>query len=233
MRPWLAALTFCTLSAADVDKAMQILRAACSQCHSKSLAMSGLDLSTREAALKGGSRGPSIVAGKAAESRLMEAVERKGKLAMPPAKALTDAEIGVLRSWIDGGAMWDKGGDAPRSTWWAFLPPSRPKPPAPGNPIDAFIAERLRKDSLTPARRATPETLARRAYLDLWGLPPTADQVREFAGDRSPDAWPKLIDKLLASPNYGEKWGRHWLDLVRYGDTAGFELDSYIHDAWR
>ncbi len=231
------------VSAADADsaKAVEILQANCSQCHSPALAMSGLDLSTREAAIKGGSRGPALVAGKASESKLIEAVERKGKLAMPPAKPLTAAEADTLRRWIDQGAQWPRSAAAPAApgtTWWSFQRVVKPAVPRSGNTwarneIDEFILEKLKSESLNPSAPAAPGALVRRAYLDLLGLPPTIEQVREFTEDQSADAWPKLIDKLLASPHYGEKWGRHWLDLVRYSDTAGFELDSYIHDAWR
>lgn len=232
-------LPFAQLQAAEPDaaKALEILRAKCFQCHSVGLAMSGLDLTNRDALLKGGSRGPSIVAGKAENSRLLEAVERKGKLAMPPNGPLPAEEIEQLRNWVNQGAAWPAEASAsasPRSQWWAFQKVVRKQPPATGgNPIDAFVQEKLREAKLQPAGRADAATLARRAYLNLWGLPPTLAQIREFAEDRSPDAWPKLIDKLLASPHYGEKWARHWLDLVRYSDTAGSEIDAYIHDAWR
>ncbi|MFN0101413.1 MAG: PSD1 and planctomycete cytochrome C domain-containing protein [Bryobacteraceae bacterium] len=214
---------------ADAD-AVAILRANCAQCHTKGLAMSGLDLTSREAAMKGGARGAALVAGKAAESKLIEAVERKGKLAMPPAKALSEGDVAVLRRWIDDGAKWPEATQGAVSTWWAFQKVVRPPV---SKSIDEYILERLRADGLAPGSRAGTAVLARRAYLDLWGLPPTMEQVREFTEDQSADAWPKLIDKLLTSPHYGEKWGRHWLDLVRYSDTAGSEIDAYIPDAWR
>ena len=197
--------------------------------------MSGFDIASRETLLKGGARGPAVIAGKSSESRLIQAVERKNKLAMPPAKPLSDADVATLRRWIDAGATWPETvASAPKSTWWAFQKVIRPAVPKSGaawvrNEIDEFIADRLKRESLNPSPAAPPGVLARRAYLDLWGLPPSYDQVREF----SAADWPRLIDRLLASPHYGEKWGRHWLDLVRYSDTAGFELDSYIHDAWR
>ena len=217
---------------ADAVQAASILSANCGQCHNKALAMSGLDLSSREGALKGGLRGAAIVAGKATESRLIEAVERKTpKLAMPPTKALAASEVELLRRWIDGGASWPVSGvQAPISTWWAFQKVVKPQA---GNSLDDFVNGKLKSEKLPAAARASATALARRAYMDLWGLPPTLAQVREFTENRSADAWPKLIDKLLASSHYGEKWGRHWLDLVRYSDTAGFELDSYILDAWR
>ncbi|HYO83741.1 MAG TPA: DUF1549 domain-containing protein, partial [Bryobacteraceae bacterium] len=237
--------TILTLTASRVQgeptRAIEVLNTSCLQCHSKALSMSGLDLSTRDAALRGGARGPSIVAGKAAASRLMEAVERKGKLAMPPAKPLQAGEVEILRQWIDAGAQWPDAATAAKvqtSTWWAFQKATRAAVPAISGPavrnsVDQFIVQRLNAESLQPSPRAGSAVLARRAYMDLWGLPPTVAQIREFTEDPSPNAWEKLIDKLLASPHYGEKWGRHWLDLVRYADTAGFELDSYIHDAWR
>jgi cytochrome c551/c552 len=241
IRIWLLSAAAMCAAGAEAEKAIAILRENCGQCHTKALSMSGLDLSSREAALKGGSRGPAIVAGKAAESRLIEAVERKTKLAMPPAKALGADEVGILRRWIDGGAEWPQSSAveaAPKSNWWAFQKAVRPAVPKTGdasarNEIDEFVLARLKAEKLAPSPEAGRATLARRAYLDLWGLPPTLQQVQEFVNDSSPDAWSKLVDKLLASPHYGEKWGRHWLDLVRYSDTAGFELDSYIHDAWR
>lgn len=225
----------------EVVQAHEILRNNCVQCHSKKMAMSGLDLESREAALKGGQRGAAVVAGKASESKLIEVVERRGKIAMPPNKPLSEAEIAVLRRWIDGGAEWHSGKSSVSSapTWWAFQPVQRPKVPAePGGAaglsvIDAFLQAKLKQEKLPLGKRATAATLVRRAYLDLWGLAPTAAQVEAFVNDKSPEAWPKLIDQLLDSPHYGEKWGRHWLDLVRYADTAGFELDTYIHDAWR
>ncbi len=243
MRWILLAALPATLWAVDSEagQALEILRANCASCHSKGLALSGLDLSSRAAMLKGGSGGPAVIEGKAAQSRLIEAVERKGKLAMPPNKSLSPAEVAVLRGWVDAGAVWPAAeGPAagPISTWWAFQKVKRPTVPKSGdarvaNAVDEFVLQRLKAEALLPSKPASRATLARRAYLDLWGLPPSLAQVREFTQDKSPDAWPKLIDKLLASPRYGEKWGRHWLDLVRYSDTAGFELDSYINDAWR
>jgi len=221
-------------------RAVEILRSNCWQCHSRTMTMSGLDLTTRDAALKGGARGPALVPGKASDSRILEAIERKTKLAMPPAKPLEAADIESLRRWINDGAPWNEtsAASAPVSTWWAFQKVTRPTAPKSAdrwvhNDVDAFILQRLKAEKLSPNAPASAATLVRRAYLDLWGLPPSIEQVREFVADKRPDAWARLVDKLLASPHYGEKWGRHWLDLVRYSDTAGFELDSYIHDAWR
>jgi len=222
------------------DRALAILRDNCLACHSKAASMSGLDLSTRESALKGGQRGPAIVPGRASDSRLYQAVRRTTPLAMPPTKSLAEADIEVLRPWIEAGAPWvqQTASPAPASTWWAFQKPVRPEVPTSGqtwsrNAIDKFVFKKLAENGLKPALPANRPTLLRRLYYDLTGLPPTAEEVRAFVEDPSPDAYSKRVDQLLASPHYGEKWGRHWLDLVRYSDTAGFELDSYIADAWR
>ncbi len=199
--------------------------------------MSDLRLTGREQILRGGKRGPAIKPGQANESLLFQAVTHAGKLTMPPGQKLANDEIETLRSWIDGGAAWPthqialKGAD-----WWAFHKPVRPAVPkgaGANTSIDAFLLEKLNAANLAAAPEADRLTLLRRACFDLHGLPPTPEQTREFLDDKSPQAWEHLIDRLLASPRYGEKWGRHWLDLVRYGDTAGFEEDPYTLEAWR
>ena len=228
------------LAAADpATRALEILSSNCAQCHAKALTMAGLDLSSREAMLQGGTRGAAVVPGNAAASRLIAAVERKDpKLAMPPTKALAPADVAVLRQWIDSGAAWPEGIAVKKSTWWSLQKPVRPSAPRSGdtwarNEIDEFVLAKLRASGLKPAPEADRRTLIRRLTFDLTGLPPTPAEVKAFEADRSADAWTKLVERLLGSPRYGEKWGRHWLDLARYSDTAGFELDSYIHDAWR
>jgi hypothetical protein len=199
--------------------------------------MSGLRLTAREALLKGGTRGPALKPGSPADSLLLQAVLRNGKLAMPPGPKLPDEEIATLRAWIEKGAEWsDRVTQTERPKWWAFQPPQRPRVPggaATGNPIDAFISQKLQVAKIQPAPVADRLALLRRATFDLLGLPATAEQVRAWEADKSPQAWEHAIDALLASPRYGEKWGRHWLDLVRYGDTAGFEQDPYTLEAWR
>jgi hypothetical protein len=222
------------------SQAVGVMEQRCWGCHGSALSQSGLRLDSLEAALRGGNRGPAIVAGKAAQSRVVQAIRRTGDLAMPPGPKLPDAEIAIIEKWIGAGAVWPKTATAgaPVQTWWSFQKPVRPQVPALKDswvrtPVDAFILQKLTAEKLKPAREADRRTLARRAYLDLHGLPPTVEQVEKFANDPAPDAYEQVIDELLASPRYGEKWGRHWLDLARYGDTAGFEQDPYLLYAWR
>jgi mono/diheme cytochrome c family protein len=235
-------LSAVSLTGQSVDlgaQAHQILAAKCTQCHSAAVKMSGLDLTSREAALRGGTRGPALVAGDAAASLLLRAVNRQGKLQMPPGPPLPDAEIELLRRWIEVGARWPESMSAVQTPqWWAFRKPAAPEMPRSGskwarNEIDEFVLAKLKANSLEPSPEADRPALIRRLSYDLTGLPPSADEVAAFTADNAPDAYEKLVERLLASPRYGEKWGRHWLDLVRYSDTAGFELDSYIADAWR
>jgi hypothetical protein len=153
---------------------------------------------------------------------------------------LTPAEIATLRDWINAGAKFasEAGAKAQDSKWWSFRKPVRPSIPAvkaasTGNAIDAFILAKLEQKGLRPAPPADRRTFARRAYFDLHGLPPSPEEVDDFVNDTSSDAYGKLIDRLLASPRYGERWGRYWLDLVRYADTSGFETDHFFTTAWR
>ncbi len=218
-------------------QAVAIVEKHCLQCHSEQTAMSGLRLIGREQILKGGKRGPAVKPGSPSESLLFQAVSHTGTFSMPPGGQLDPAEIELLRVWIEKGAAWPEGSSrSPSSDWWAFHKAKRPAVPQVAGattPIDAFLLEKLHAAGIEPAVEADKLTLIRRASLDLHGLPPTPEQVRAFLNDSSPDAWEHLIDSLLASPRYGEKWGRHWLDLVRYGDTAGFEQDPYTLEAWR
>ena len=218
------------------SQALSVLQRRCLQCHNESTAMSGLQMLTREQLLKGGSRGPSIKPGDASGSLLFQVVSQAGKLVMPPAGKLTEDETRILRTWIDRGAVWPASvKQAAQSDWWAFCKPLRPKVPGPAgaHPVDAFLTEKLKAAGIEPAAEADRLTLLRRACFDLHGLPPTPEQVKGFLNDGAPGAWERLIDSLLESPRYGEKWGRHWLDLVRYGDTSGFEQDPYTLEAWR
>ncbi|MEO8663010.1 MAG: PSD1 and planctomycete cytochrome C domain-containing protein [Bryobacteraceae bacterium] len=222
-----------TLDAAD--PALDVLSKRCLSCHGASK-MGGLDLRNRDAALLGGGRGPALIPGKPEQSLLLDAVTGKGGLKMPPGTvSLAEAEVEALRSWIAAGAGWSTSTKAASTdVHWSFRKPVRLVVPAGSlHPIDAFIDQQLAAKGLTAAPRAGKATLIRRAYMDLVGLPPPPDRVAAFLADSSPDAWPKLIDELLKSPQYGERWGRHWLDAARYADSGGYETDIYFKNAWR
>jgi hypothetical protein len=236
---------FCLISAAALGApnpgAIDILHRKCGGCHGAA-AMSGLDLRTRESALKGGKRGPSLAPGSKEKSLIYEAVVGSGSLKMPPGKdALTPEETATLGRWIEEGAKWVESSRPPASTpaWWSFRKPERPPVPSVKNEnlvqnsIDAFILARIEAKGLTPVPQAARDALLRRAYMDLHGLPPTPEEAAAFMKDESPDAFARLVDKLLASSRYGERWGRHWLDVVRYADTGGHENDIYLVNAWR
>jgi hypothetical protein len=228
MRILCSLLLISSLSFAEdlADQAGAILKNNCLGCHGAGK-VSGLDLRSRASMLAGGKRGPAIEPKNAAGSRLVRVISGVEGPAMPPGKALAAAEIAVLKQWIDTGAPM---ADAE----WAFHRPVRPAVPAGAvNPVDAFLAKTLADKGLKSGPRADGRTLIRRAYLDLIGLPPTPAQVDAFLADRSPDAFSKVVEELLASPHYGERWGRHWLDVVRYADSSGFEYDRDKPNAWR
>jgi len=236
----LTILLFSGVLLAQQPSAVSILTTRCANCHGAA-AMSGLDVRSRQALLKGGARGASIIPGKSAESPLIQAVLRTGEIKMPPGKeGLPENEIRILRDWVDGGAKWEAADAKPAApSWWSFRTPIVPAVPPVSNPawvrnpIDAFILSKLDGKSLKPVREADKLTLLRRATFDLHGLPPTAAQANEFLSDRSATAYEKLIDQLLASPRYGERWGRHWLDAARYADSGGYENDLHYWNAWR
>jgi hypothetical protein len=237
-----------------------ILAHNCTSCHGPAQQMSLLDLSTRDGALKGGQKnGPAIVPGSSAKSPLYLRVTGQQQPAMPLGSKLKPEAIAIIQKWLDLGAQWDANvaGSAPISSnepgsekkfteqdrsWWAFRKPVRsplPPPLTPSdtrwstNPVDAFVKKALDEKGLEPAPEADRRTLIRRAYLDLIGLLPPVDEVEAFANDASPDAWPRLIDNLLTSPHYGERWGRHWLDVARYADSWGHIHDDDNANAWR
>ncbi|HZL56841.1 MAG TPA: PSD1 and planctomycete cytochrome C domain-containing protein [Bryobacteraceae bacterium] len=223
----------CALAQAAND-APSILQQKCAQCHGAPSGMSGLKVDSRENLIKGGSRGAALVPGKATESLLYKAVAHVGDLSMPPGGALPPEDVATIKSWIDSGAPWSAGTNTAAAAWWAFRKPVRPAVPAGDrNPVDAFIDRKLKAAGIPKSPEADRLTLLRRASYDLLGLPPSEEEIGLFLNDKSADAWEHVVDRLLASPRYGEKWGRHWLDLARYGDTAGFEQDPYILLAWR
>ena len=234
------------------DHIRPIMERSCWNCHGEAAQLSNLDLRTRDGALAGGTRGPAIVPGRADESRLYRQLAGLEQPAMPmDGSTLTDSEIAAVRTWIDDGAHWDTGGatstgdalsvledaELPPGArdYWAFkLPVQAPVPAFPElvNPIDRFLETARRDRALIAAPRANRRALVRRAYLDLHGLPPTLEETAEFLSDTERGAWERLIDRLLASPHYGERWGRHWLDVARYADSTGFEQDYNRPGAW-
>jgi hypothetical protein len=224
-------------------------------CHGKDKE-SGLDLRTREGLLKGGSRGAAINPGDADESLLYRFVAGEEKPRMPLGEELSEYQIGLLKSWIDKGAIWEDNETVAQGekgkvyaslkpitdeqrNYWAFRKPSRPQIPNVKNrswvrtPIDAFILAKLEEKGLQPSPRADRRTLIRRVTFDLTGLPPSPEEINAFVADKSPDAYRKVVKRLLASPRYGERWAQHWLDVVRFGETNGFELDAEREQSWR
>ena len=224
------------------DRASEILKHECLSCHG-SIRASGLDLRSREGMLRGGNRGPAVEPGRPDFSLLYQAVAHIGDLEMPPGeKRLPEQDLETLKAWIEAGASWPDSAatEAGGPTWWSFRAPVRPESPQVleatrrvRNPIDNFVLARLHAQGLKPAPEASRPELVRRVYIDLIGLPPSPDQVESFLRDESPKAFEKLVDQLLESPAYGERWARHWLDVVRYADSGGFETDEYYPNAWR
>jgi hypothetical protein len=216
---------------------LPLLRARCYKCHSADKRKSGYRLDVRSAALRGGESGkPAIVPGAAGKSELIRRVGlAEGDESMPPGKEkLAPAQVKLLRSWVDAGAPWPDAlaNEGAAGGHWAFRAPVRPAEPAVKrqgwvrNPIDRFILARLEREGLTPSPEADRVTLIRRLSLDLIGLPPTVEEVDAFLADKSDRAYEKVVDRLLASPHYGERAGRLWLDAARYADSDGFEKDK-------
>lgn len=218
-----------------------IFRENCVSCHGPAQQQNLLRLDLRTLALRGGLSGKVIVPGKAGDSILLRRLRGEVTPRMPFQKdALAPDKIAVLQAWIDAGAPGpdDAPADAKVATHWSYVKPVRPVVPAvadaawPKNPIDAFVLVRLQKEGLKPSPEADRETLLRRVTLDLIGLPPTLAEVDAFVADQSQDAYEKVVDRLLASPHYGERWARPWLDLARYADSNGYEKDQ-LRTAWR
>ena len=221
----------------------------CYACHTGA-ASGGLRLDSREAILAGGNSGPAIVPGSPQDSLLTAVLaHRHERIKMPPGGKLADAQLADVATWISDGAYWPEGGPAPAASasyaitpeqrgFWSFQPISDPALPAVVDSrwttaVDRFVFEKLQEKKLKPAEKASKLTLLRRATYDLTGLPPTPQEVDAFLADESPEAFAHLVDRLLASPQYGERWGRHWLDVVRYADTAGDASDYPIPQAYK
>ncbi len=219
------------------NRVRPVLVAKCVECHGDSEPEAGLRLTSRASLLQGGKSGPAAIAQKPDDSLLVQAIRQRGKLKMPPENKLRDDEIAALTKWVELGMPWPEkvhSTNQPKGELivtdehrrhWAFQPVSNPTPPAvrdqswPRTRIDQFVLAKLEAAGLSPAPRADRRTLIRRAFYDLIGLPPTWEEVQEFVKDTSPQAFEQVVDRLLASPQYGERWGRHWLDVARYADT--------------
>src|ERR1043166_9019452 len=236
------------------SRVQPIFQERCFKCHSHSAEKikGGLVLDSLDAMLTGGDSGPAIVPGNPNKSLLVQAIRYTNEdLQMPPTKnggeKLSEAEIASIEQWVKDGAAWP--GQTTKAKrvrgkiteedrkWWAFQPLAKVSPPDitndwTRNDIDRFIFAALAQKELRPAREANRIALARRLYFDLWGLPPPPEQMEAFLSDSSLGAYEKLVDRLLASPRYGERWARHWLDLVRYADSDGYRIDDFRPTAW-
>ena len=220
-----------------------LLDAKCAACHGPATLMGGLDLTSASGLARGADSGQVVVPGQPGDSRLILAVEYGSDIRMPPTGKLPAHEIAVLRDWILQGAIWPGGPDAheagSRSTHWSFQPIRDTRPAAVKarswvrTPVDAFILARLESEGVRPAPSAGKLDLLRRVKYDLHGLPPSREETLAFLADDSPDAFERLVDRLLASPRYGEKWGRHWLDVARYAESSGLDDDIKLPHVWR
>jgi len=239
----------CALASAQTPVSFQkdiapLLASKCMECHATAPMMAGLDLRTRQSAIEGGKHGPAIVPGDAAASRLYRRLTGQEQPRMPFGGRLGDAEIALVKKWIDSGAAWEGSLETKSSAavtftpgqrkYWAFQPVVKTAiPSGRRNPIDAFLQAKLAEKGIQPNPAADRITLLRRASLDVTGLPPTPEEVQEFVSDRAANAFEKVVDRLLGSPHYGERWGRHWLDLARYADSNGFKSDEPRPNIWR
>ena len=223
----------------------------CFECHGETKQKGQLRLDSLSAALSGGESGAALIPRNSKESLLLQAV-RYESFEMPPSGQLPDSDVAILEEWIQRGAPWpgsdgnppparpaDKGFSDEDRAWWALQPLKEYTPPViendtwSRNEIDRFILEKMNASWLTPAPEANRATLIRRLSFDLVGLPPTPAAVQRFVNDTDPLAYEKLVDRLLESPRYGERWARHWLDVVRYADSDGYRIDHYRPDSWR
>ncbi len=228
-----------------VKDVQPIFQAKCLSCHGVEEQEGGFRIDIGARALDGGDSGKSIMPGKSAESSLLLRIARIGDDdPMPPedeGTPLTEKDIAMIRAWIDQGANWPKSADADQvaANHWAFQPVVAPTPPQVKhqdrvrNGVDTFILQKLEQEGVSLSAEATPETLIRRVHLDLTGLPPSPETIQKWTDDSREDWYEHLVDELLKSPHYGERWARHWLDLARYADSDGYEKDSARPYAWR
>ena len=231
-----------------------VLANKCQACHNSGLKTAGLDLSSAEGFMRGGQSGPVVSSEAPAASRILEVIRYQERIKMPPGGKLPEDEIASLAAWVDTGAHWpgvpvvdapateaEEGDDftAEERNFWAFQKVQDPEPPQVKDvdwvrsPVDRFVLAGLEAANLRPAAPASGLALLRRASYDLIGLPPNEEQIAEYLSDDSPRAFEKMVDQLLASPRYGERWGRHWLDVARYADSTGNDEDHRYPYAWR
>ncbi len=255
----LTAASMLAQNAAEIEffekKVRPVLATKCQACHNGNVKTSGLDLSTAEAFKAASGAGPLVSKESPEASLLLQAVSYEGRLKMPPTGKLSAEEIAALTAWVKMGAPWPgagstavaksivrKGGrnfSPEEKSFWAFQPVVKPGAPVVRNqawvksPIDRFILAGLEAKGLAPAPPAARLTLLRRATFDLTGLPPNEKEIADFLADESPRAFEKVVDRLLDSPRYGERWGRHWLDVARYADSTGNDEDHRYPYAWR
>ena len=249
---FLPILLVATVSAAELPSAAArrvdfvkdiapIFDAKCVKCHGAEKQKGEYRLDVKSIALTGGeSHAPNIAPGKSAESPLVRFVAGLDEdLKMPPkGEPLSAEQIGLLRKWIDDGAEWPDSASAnvvDKRDWWSLKPAVKAEIPNSKfqNAIDAFISAKLAEKGLAMSPEADARTLARRLHFDLTGLPPTPEEVDAFVADKTPGAYERLADKLLASPRHGERWARHWLDVVHFGETHGYDKDQPRPNAWR
>ena len=238
----LSVLPVFSLRASTVDFAREVrplFEKHCFKCHGPEKQKSGYRLDVREIALTGGeAHAPNIVPGQPEKSPLLRFVSGEdAEMRMPPkGDLLTAQERRVLEAWVAAGAVWPAGDSvqvAAPTDWWSLKPLRKPEPPSrEAKPVDAFVQARLAREGWTPSPAAPRETLLRRITFDLTGLPPSPEELDAFLADEAPDAYERVVDRLLASPRYGERWARHWLDVVHYGDTHGYDKDKPRPNAW-
>ena len=216
-----------------------ILESRCTTCHGPDRGQADLSLVSLESIVQGGKTGPAIVPGDPAASLLLAKVSGNEPVMPPVGEPLSESEVDLVRRWIAAGAPagspGEGGGDS--AVWWSFRPLSRPALPEARdgwarNEVDLFVAAKLAEEGLRPSREADRTTLVRRLTYNLHGLPPDPAMVSAFLSDSSPEAYERLVDQLLASPRYGERWGRHWLDVAHYGESHGYDKDKARRHSW-